>query len=226
MTGKELVAVEIAKHVKEGQYIGVGTGSTVELAVKQIGQRARDEKLNIHIVPTSLQTAWLCQQEGLNVLYQGYRAELAWGFDGADVADDRLRVIKGRGGAMLQEKILAARCHEFVIIIDESKLVNDLSDCPIPIEVIPSAVLIVERALKRLGSERHEIRKAVNKHGPVITEAGNVIIDAKFPEVSDYLEDRLKSVVGVVESGLFTKLATQILVGRSQDVLVMNQGGG
>ena len=225
MNGKEQVALEIAKRVTDGQLIGVGTGSTVELAIRNIGQRIKTEGLRLNVVPTSMQTAWLCQEMGMHVLYQGFRGELAWGFDGADVVDDRLRAIKGKGGAMLQEKILAARCREFVLLIDESKLVSDIAVCPIPVEVITSAVGVVERGLKRLGATSQEIRMAQRKHGPVITEGGNVIIDAKFEEVPDNLEDRLKSIVGVVESGLFTKLATQVLVGGADKVIRMKQSG-
>lgn len=221
MNGKDRVAEEIAKRVENGQCIGVGTGTTVELAVQKIGERVRAEGLHVYAVPTSLETAWLCQDVGLQVLYGGYRGDFVWGFDGADVVDDRLRCVKGRGGAMLQEKILAARCRDFTIIVDEAKLVHDIAVCPIPIEVIPSARIVVEKALKKLGATQAAPRVAQMKHGPVITEAGNIIIDAKFEEIPDNLEDRLKSIVGVVESGLFTKLATRVLVGGSRGVVVM-----
>ena len=219
---KEQVAAELAARVKNGQLIGVGTGSTVELAVARIGERVKTEKLDVKVVPTSLQTAWQCQQLGLNVLYQGYRGEIAWGFDGADAVDKNLWLVKGKGGALLQEKILAARCREFLVIVDDSKLVQSLSGVSIPVEIIPSAIHIAERELAKLGARDLALRPAGSgKHGPVITEAGNVIIDVQFSEVASRLEKEIKSIVGVVESGLFIGYASQVLVGGPDSVRVI-----
>lgn len=215
---KEIVATDIAKRVKDGELIGVGTGSTVELAVVKIGDRVRSEKLDICVVPTSLETAWQCHELGLKVLYQGYRGDISWGFDGADAVDDRLWLVKGKGGALLQEKILAARCKEFIVIVDDSKLVKNLGDCAIPVEVIPEAAFLAERGLLKIGAREVRLRPATGKHGPIITEAGNIIFDAKFDEVDEGLEAGIKSIVGVVESGLFINYTREVLVGSAKGV--------
>ena len=207
------VGQAIAARVKNGETIGVGTGSTVDAALKAIAARVQKDKLNVRVVPTSLQSSWRCEEIGLTVMYSGYCGELAWGFDGADEVDDRLRLIKGKGGAMLQEKILAARCKEFIVIVDASKVVKKLGhSCAIPLEVIPTSLSIVQRELTKLGAGKFEVRQAVKKHGPVITEAGNIIVDVNFSEISDHLESQLKGIIGVVESGLFTRYASEVWI--------------
>lgn len=210
---KEIVANEIAKRVKNGDVLGVGTGTTVDAALEAIGRRVAHEGLLVTVVPTSYQSAWRCQELGLTVMYGGYRGYLSWGFDGADQVTNERWAIKGKGGALLQEKILAKRCKRFVIIVDESKVVSQLGvGCPIPVEVVPEARLLAEDGLRSLGASELVIRSGSGKHGPTITERGNIIIDASFPKVTADLETRVKSLVGVVESGLFIGYAHEVLV--------------
>lgn len=211
---KERVAKEIAAMVRDGETIGVGTGSTVDLALVEMGRRVKAEGLRLRVVPSSLQSSWRCQEIGLDVLYPSYRGQLAWGFDGADQVNSSLWLIKGKGGALLQEKILAARCDRFYIAVDDSKMVKRLGDgCAIPVEVIPEALIIAERELARLGAREITVRPCTGgKHGPVITEAGNIIVDALFDEIHVDLEREIKSIVGVVESGLFINYATEVIV--------------
>ncbi len=216
---KEIVGAEIAKRVRDGDVIGVGTGSTVDCALEQIGKRIIAEKLSVSVVPTSYQSGWRCQEIGLKVMYPGYQGELSWGFDGADEVDANLSLIKGAGGAMLKEKILAAKCKNFIVVVDESKLVKTLGEkFPIPVEVIPEARSVAERGLKALGATEIVLRNAVKKHGPVITEAGNLIIDVRFPTIKPGFEKEIKSIVGVVESGLFMGYASEVLVGSASGV--------
>lgn len=217
---KEIVATEIAKRVKNGEVIGVGTGSTVEIAIAKIGQRVKQENLRLQVVPTSYETAWQCQELGLSVLYSGYRGELAWGFDGADAVDTkRFWLIKGKGGALLQEKILAAKCKHFVVIVDESKVCDNIAKkCAIPVEIIPSAVSLVQTGLQKLGALKQNIRTASGKFGSIITEAGNLIIDVEFDEITPTLESQIKSIVGVVENGLFLNYASEILIAGKSEV--------
>lgn len=221
---KEALALEVAKRLGNGQTIGVGTGTTVEAAVKEIGRLVKQQGLAVKAVPTSLQSAWLCEELGLEVLYPGSSAKIDWGFDGADAVDRRLRVIKGKGGAMLQEKIMAARCGTYLIIIDRAKLVDDLAGAAaVPVEVVPEAASFVKRQLIRLGAVDAFLRKAVAKHGPVITEGGNLIVDVRFSKIEDSLESQIKSIVGVVDSGLFTNFATEVLVGSENGVEVLSR---
>lgn len=213
---KEIVAKEIAKRIKSGDVIGVGTGTTVDAALVEIGRRVLQEgaNLKVSVVPTSLQSAWRCQQLGLNVLYNAYAGEIAWGFDGADQVTAERCAIKGKGGALLQEKILAKRCREYTIIVDSSKLVERLGvGCPVPVEVVPQAVSLVEGGLSKLGAKEVTLRSGSGKHGPVITEAGNVILDVIFGgEVGGDLERGIKELTGVVESGLFCGYISEVLV--------------
>lgn len=210
---KEIVANEIAKRVKNGDVLGVGTGTTVDAALEAIGKRVAQEGLLVTVVPTSYQSAWRCQELGLTVMYGGYRGYLSWGFDGADQVTSERWAIKGKGGALLQEKILAKRCKHFVIIVDESKVVSQLGvGCLIPVEVIPEARVIAEDGLRALGASDLVIRSGSGKHGPTITERGNIIVDASFSKITADLETRLKSIVGVVDSGLFIGYAHEVLV--------------
>lgn len=219
MNMKVKVGQEIAKRVKNGEILGVGTGSTVDAALTEIHKRVTAEGLNISVVPSSYETTMRCEEIGLNVLSPMYGKNISWGFDGADEVDPDLRLIKGRGGAMLQEKILARKCEKFVVIVDESKLVDKLCEkCAIPVEVVPQARYLVIDALKGLGASEISLREAVKKHGPVITEAGNFIIDVKFSKVSNSLEKELKSILGVVETGLFIDFADEVIVSSDSEI--------
>jgi ribose 5-phosphate isomerase A len=216
---KEIVAKEIAKRVKDGDVIGVGTGTTVDAALTEIGKRVKAENLRITVVPTSYQSAWRCQELGFIVMYPGYRGHLSWGFDGADQVNKERWAIKGKGGAMLQEKILAKRCKKFVLIVDETKVVAQLGvGCAIPVEVVPEAILLAEEGLQALGARNVVIRVGTGKHGPVITERGNIILDATFGDVTEKLESEIKSIIGVVDSGLFIDYATEVLVASASGV--------
>ena len=216
---KEKVAQEIARRVKDGDVIGVGTGTTVDAALTEIGKRVQQEGLRLTVVPTSLQSAWRCQELGLTVLYQAFNGHLSWGFDGADQVTKERWAIKGKGGAMLQEKILAKRCKKFIIIVDDTKVVSQLgAGCPVPVEVIPEARILAEEELRALGATSLEIRSGSGKHGPVITEAGNIIIDAAFPAIRESLERDIKGIVGVVDSGLFIGYASEVIVASASGV--------
>lgn len=221
---KDALAVAVAKRLKNGQTIGVGTGTTVEAVLKEIGRLVREGGFVVKAVPTSLQSAWLCEEFGLEVLYPGSSSRIDWGFDGADAVDRRLRVIKGKGGAMLQEKIMAARCKTYLIVIDRAKFVDDLAcAAAVPVEVVPEAICFVEKRLVDLGARSIDLRKGVAKHGPVITERGNLILDVRFNDIEDDLEARIKSLVGVVDSGLFTNFATEIIVGSKSGIEVLTR---
>jgi len=216
---KEKVAQEIARRVKDGDVLGVGTGTTVDAALTAIGARVKQEGLKVTVVPTSLQSAWRCQELGFTVMYPAYHGRLSWGFDGADQVTKERWAIKGKGGALLQEKILAKRCDTFVIIVDDSKVVTKLGvGCPVPVEVIPEGRILAEEGLKALGAGDLAIRTGTGKHGPVITEGGNIIIDATFSTISENLEEQIKKIVGVVDSGLFIGYAAEVIVASANGI--------
>jgi len=210
--GKQKVADEIAKKVKEGDVIGVGSGSTSYLALLAIAKKVKQEKLNIKAIPTSIEIALTCTELGipLTTLYE-HRPD--WLFDGADEVDPKHSLIKGRGGAMFKEKLMIMSSPVNFILVDESKLVNKLgSNFPVPIEVFPQALLEVEFQLKQLGVSELKLRPAKGKDGPVITENGNLILDARFDEIGDDLEKKIKSITGVIESGLFIDHHIEVIV--------------
>ena len=216
---KEKVGQVIAQRVRDGETIGVGTGTTVDAALSAIGERVAREGLRIAVVPTSYQSAWRCQELGLTVLHPAGAGQLSWGFDGADQINKDRWAIKGKGGAMLQEKLVAKRCQKFIVIVDQSKLVSHLgAGCAVPIEVLPEGVNLATAALQSLGATEVTLRSGSGKHGPTITEKGNMIIDAVFPRIESSLEREIKSITGVVESGLFIGYVSEVLVGDEKGV--------
>lgn len=212
---KRLVGVTAAQLIQDGMICGIGTGSTVAFLIEELGRRVQTDNLKIIGVPTSFQSKIACQK--LNIptrdIQDCHHLDLA--IDGADEVDPSFNAIKGGGAAQTREKIVAAMADEFVIIIDQSKLVQELgSTFPVPIEIIPSSLMYVDKIIRSLGGEP-QLRMGVRKDGPVITDNGQMIIDARFGPGTDMHEvDRiLHQTPGVVETGLFLNLAKQVLVG-------------
>lgn len=197
------IAKKIAKRVKNGDVIGVGSGSTSFVATQEIAKRMKEENLNIIGIPTSYEINILCNQLGIpttNLM----SAKPDWSFDGADEVNDKNWLVKGRGGAMYREKLNIASSEVSYILVDNSKFVENICDkFPIPVEVTPEAINYVREELIKMGAESVILRLAKGKDGPVLTEYGNVILDATFRNVDETLEKRLKAIVGVVETGLF-----------------------
>lgn len=209
---KQKVADKIADKVKDGDVLGVGSGSTVYMALFAIAKKIKAEQLNIKAIPTSIEISIACSNLGIP-LTSMFENRPDWLFDGADEVDPNKSLIKGRGGALFKEKLLISSSPVNYIIVDDTKLVNKLgSNFPIPIEVFPGALLHVEEKLKELGADSLSLRPAKGKDGPVITENGNLLLDARFYEVADDLELKIKSITGVIESGLFIKYNVEILV--------------
>jgi ribose 5-phosphate isomerase A len=209
---KQKVANEIAKKVKDGDIIGVGSGSTSYLALLTIAKKVKEEKLNIKAIPTSIEISLVCSKLGvpLTSLYE-HRPD--WLFDGADEVDPDKSLIKGRGGAMFKEKLMISSSLVNYIMVDGSKMVDKLgTNFPVPIEVFPQALLHVEEQLKRIGANSLTLRPAKGKDGPVITENGNLILDARFDEIDKKMEQKIKSITGVIESGLFINYNVEILI--------------
>lgn len=208
---KQAVAERIATHVRDGQLIGIGSGSATYMALWAIGQRVRRESLSIRIATTSYETETAAHTLGIPTVPLG-AAEAEWGVDGADEVDPHGRVLKGRGGAMFMEKVLWATCRRMLLAIDPSKRVERLGQgFPIPIEVHRHAVELVGRALDGHGCARWSLRLAGGKDGPVITEWGNLVIDAWFDPVPHGLHAELKALPGVIETGLFEGYSFEVV---------------
>ena len=209
---KEKVAKEVAAKAKDGDVIGFGSGSTSYLAAKEIARRMEEENLKITAIPTSFEIKALCQDLKIPTV-SILEAKPDWAFDGADEVSKQDNIlIKGRGAAMFKEKLNMVNSGITYILVDNSKFVDKLNEkFPIPIEVYPEAVSSVKEALLDLGLTECTLRKAEKKDGPVFTENHNVILDAKFVEVYETLEEDIKSITGVIESGLFIDYPVEIL---------------
>lgn len=200
---KQAIADRICKRVKNNEVIGFGSGSTSFLATKSIAKRIIDENLNIIAIPTSHEIKMLCVSLGIPTASLNEKVP-DWCFDGADEVDPHGWLIKGRGAAMFKEKLIMSSCKERHILVDDSKFVNNLCDkFPIPVECYPESLCYVKNELFKIGAESSELRLAKGKDGPVITENGNFILDTVFRNVDASMEKKLKSIVGVLETGLF-----------------------
>jgi ribose 5-phosphate isomerase A len=209
---KQKVAEKIAGKVKDGDVLGVGSGSTSYLALIAIAEKIKAEGLNIKAIPTSFEISMACTNLGVP-LTSIFEHRPDWSFDGADEVDPDHNLIKGRGGEMFKEKLSMIVSPLNYIIVDETKLVKKLgTNFPIPVEVFPLALLHVEEKLKALGADSLSLRLAKGKDGPVITESGNLIVDARFYEIDNNLEFKIKSITGVIESGLFIKYNVEVLI--------------
>ena len=209
--GKQKVAQQIATMVKDGDILGVGSGSTVYTALLAISERIKAEGIRVRAIPTSLEISMFCSKLGIP-LTTLYEHTPDWLFDGADEVGPNNWLIKGRGGAMFKEKLLISTSKINYIIVDDSKLVPKLgTNFPVPIEVFPRALLHAEAELKKLGANSILLRPAKGKDGPIVTENGNLILDCYFNEVKDTLERDIKAITGVIESGLFIGYNLQIL---------------
>ena len=196
-------ADKIASRVRDGDVIGVGSGSTSLLAIQAIAKRVSEENLKVKVIPTSLEINFACQYFRLTVTDLSVNRP-DWYFDGADEVDPMLNLNKGRGGALFKEKLLMSSCEERYILVDSSKFVPLLNTkFPIPIEIHPAALSYVESELTKLGSSQVTLRLAGGKDGPVITENASLILDVYFKEVYLTLEKDIKAITGVLESGLF-----------------------
>lgn len=209
--GKERVGMDIANKMKDRDIIGVGSGSTVYIALLAMAKRIRHENLHIQVIPSSMEISMTCIQLGIpQTTLLDKKPD--WTFDGADEVDPNNNLIKGRGGAMFKEKLLICNSKETYIIIDESKFVDKLgSKFPVPIEVFPISLPYVEQEVKALGATDVILRLAKGKDGPILTENGNFIIDAWFSSIDNGLENRIKSITGVIESGLFIGYDVKII---------------
>jgi ribose 5-phosphate isomerase A len=212
---KEIVALEAAKMVRDGTVVGLGTGSTAALAIAELGRRVREEGLEIVGIPTSYGSAMIARENGIVIRSLDDVSKIDIAIDGADEVDPKKNLIKGGGGAHTREKVVDGQADLFVVIADDSKLVEYLGEkFPVPVEVLPFAVQPVMKKLKEIGSNP-VLRMGVKKDGPVITDQGNMIIDVRFSQIKEpkALELELNGIPGVVENGLFVGLAHLVLFG-------------
>lgn len=226
---KRKAAIRAADWIEDGMTLGLGTGSTVRHLLDHIADmRAQGRWTNLVGVPTSEQTARRATDLGIPLATLDDRPEIDLTLDGADEADPELRLIKGLGGALLREKVVAAASRRLVIMVDGSKEVERLgARAPLPVEVDPFSTSIQYRFLKDLGCEPR--LRGGEGGSPFVTDGGNWIIDCRFRDgIADpeALEVKLNNRPGVVENGLFLGMATAVVIAGGEGIRVLESGRG
>ncbi|CAK9807862.1 Ribose-5-phosphate isomerase [Anthophora quadrimaculata] len=209
----------VDEYVKDNSIIGVGSGSTIIYAVHRLVERVKEENLNIVCVPTSFQARQLILNNHLTLGDLETYPKLDCAIDGADEVDSEMNLIKGGGGCLLQEKIVASCADELVIIADYTKNSQQLGEQykkGIPIEVIPMAYKAIQKRIKDNYGGNIQLRMALAKAGPVVTDNGNFILDWHFPQgLTNWnkINIEISMIPGVVETGLFIKMAKKVFFG-------------
>jgi len=205
------------RFVRDGMTLGLGTGSTAAHAVRFLGEQVK-AGLKIRGIPTSVHTQELAASLGIPLTTLDECQQIDVDIDGADEFDPQLHLIKGGGGALLREKIIASASRQVVIIADSTKQVAVLGKFPLPVEVIPFAQPLVAKRITALGATVKLRRDA--KGNPFVTDEGHHILDCNFGQIADppTLARKLSDMPGVVEHGLFIDLATVVLCANGENV--------
>jgi ribose 5-phosphate isomerase A len=214
---KEAAGRAAAKLVRDGDIVGLGTGSTAYFATIALGERVKTG-LKIIGIPTSVRTADLARAVGIPLTTLDDHPEIDITIDGADEVDPKLNLIKGGGGALTREKVIASASKKMIVVADSGKIVAVLGKFPLPVEVISFARTVIERKIVALGAS---VKLRTKPDGsPFVTDNGNEILDCSFGKIADppALARELSDTPGVVEHGLFIGLAKLAIVGRGNSV--------
>lgn len=215
---KQLAGQHAAQEVQDGMVLGLGTGTTVYYFLQELGRMVR-QGLRIAGVPTSVQTTQLATQLAIPLTTLEDHPALDLAVDGADEVDDDLNLIKGAGGALLREKIVAASAARFLVVVDDSKIVQQLgARASLPIEVVPFGTTAALRALEGLGA-RVTLRRGAEGQ-TWVSDNGNSILDCHFGPIADpvALQQQLLAIPAVIDSGLFLGLTDTVLIGHAAGV--------
>jgi ribose 5-phosphate isomerase A len=214
MNDKQLVAIHAAKFVENGMLVGLGTGSTANFFIEELARRQREENFQVTTIASSNISMIKAQTLGLNVISLQQVDSIDLYIDGADEITPEMTLLKGRGYDLVMEKLLAKAAKKFLVVADKSKLVNHIgTNFPIPIEVMPFAWKAAKRNIELLGG-KGDLRPNTAKDGLSISSYGSLVLDMTF-DVSlndDALNQLLNNTPGVVEHGIFRKLAHAILI--------------
>lgn len=218
-TAKFIAAKQATEYVESGMKVGLGTGSTAAWLVQCLGEMVREEGLKIKGVPTSSRTAKLAREVGIEVITLDEAKWLDVTIDGTDEYDDDLCLIKGGGGAHLQEKVVATASNRMIVIADASKKVDTLGAFPLPIEVLQFGALptqyLIEEALMGMDVLGRDITQRMNGDEPFISDEGNFILDLHLKRIGNprQLSLVLNQIPGVVENGLFIDICDVVILG-------------
>jgi ribose 5-phosphate isomerase A len=218
---KEAAARASMRFLRDGQIVGLGTGSTAAYVVRFVAERVRSG-LKIRSIPTSIHTRELAASLGIPLTTLDEYQEIDVTIDGADEIDPELRLIKGGGGAFLREKIIASASRQLVIVVDSSKPVGVLGKAPVPVEVIPFAQALVAKEIATTGASVN--LRLDSSRQPLVTDEGHHILDCTFGQIPDpqALARKLEDTPGVVEHGLFIDMADVVLIGDNSTVRVLD----
>jgi len=218
---KKLAAEKAAEFVKDGMIVGIGTGSTVFFAIKKLGELAKNG-LNFTAVSTSESTTKLAVSSGIRLITLDEAVRTDINIDGADEADRNFNGIKGGGGALLFEKIVALSSAKNIWIIDSSKNVEQLGKFPLPVEVIPFGYKRILNIFKEMNFYP-ELR--IKNSDTFLTDSGNYILDLHLEKIEDagILDKEIKLITGVVETGLFINIADVIITGKNNSVEILRK---
>jgi ribose 5-phosphate isomerase A len=215
---KLAAALAAVKFVKDGDVVGLGTGSTTTFAIKELGKRVKDG-LKITAAASSIRTEELAKSLGIEILDLGGLSHIDISIDGADEFTETLDLIKGGGGALFREKIIASLSKNAIIITDASKKVKKLGAFTVPIEVIPLAYQYVSDQINKLGGKG--ILRSVDGKS-YTTDNGNLIIDADFGLINDptKLSSDLNQIIGLLAHGLFVNITSKVIMSEGTDIIV------
>jgi len=222
-------AAAALSYVEDGMILGLGSGSTAEIFVRLLGERIKSEGLRVQGIPTSAGTADVAHDAGVPLIPVEHADRIDVTVDGADEVDGRFRLIKGAGGALLREKIIANASDLMVVVVDETKLVGRLGAFPLPVEVDPFGFTITAKkvfdALRRAGVPRPEVslRRRGDGLDPYVTDGGHYILLCECGEIAEpeLAAAELIDLPGVIEHGLFLDLARVVIVGEERRARVM-----
>ena len=218
---KRLAAEKACEYIEDEMILGLGTGSTVDYALRKIGKMV-NEGLKIKGIPTSFRTKKIAKEEKIPLTSLEENPEIDLTIDGADEVDSELRLIKGGGGALTREKMIAYYSKKVIIVIDETKVVKMLGiDFSLPVEVVKFGWTLTKEKLKEINC-KVDLRKIMNN--PYITDNSNYILDCEFDRIKEpeQLEIDINNIPGVVENGLFIGLADEVIVGSKQGIKTLS----
>jgi ribose 5-phosphate isomerase A len=212
MNPKQLAAEKAVLFLEDGMTIGLGTGSTAYWAIEKIGEKVNRDGWKIKAIATSVRSEEQARGLGIPILDFSSIKTIDVTIDGADEVDPQLQLIKGGGGALLREKIVATNSNQMIVVADESKWVQKLGRFPLPVEVVHFGW---ERTFEKLQLLGCEPKRRMNGAGPYLTDNGNYIVDCAFGEISDpsALHESINAITGVVDNGLFIRIASKLVLG-------------